>query len=205
MPSHLAEKMKAPSVVAGRYDLVIDPSNLWLTIHESIGHATEFDRAIGYEAAYAGTSFATPDKLGTLAYGSSIMNVTGDRTVPHGLATIGYDDDGVAGQSWDLIKDGTLVGYQLDRVFALRLGLDRSNGCALADSPAHIPIQRMANVSPATGPVGRVDRRPDRRRRERHLRRRRQVVVDRHAAVQLPVHRPAVLQDRGRRAGRPGA
>ena len=88
----------------GRYDLVIDPTNLWLTIHESIGHATEYDRAIGYEAAYAGTSFATPDKLGTLVYGSPIMNVTGDRTVPHGLATIGYDDDGVAGQSWDLIS-----------------------------------------------------------------------------------------------------
>ena len=154
IPVHLAEKVKAASVVAGRYDLVIDPSNLWLTIHESIGHATEFDRAIGYEAAYAGTSFATPDKLGTLAYGSSIMNVTGDRTVPHGLATIGYDDDGVAGQSWDLIKNGTLVGYQLDRVFALRLGLDRSNGCALADSPSHIPIQRMANVSLRPDPSG---------------------------------------------------
>ena len=75
---------------------MIDPSNLWLTIHESIGHATELDRALGYEAAYAGTSFATLDQLGTLQYGSPVMNVTGDRTVEHGLATIGYDDEGVA-------------------------------------------------------------------------------------------------------------
>jgi TldD protein len=143
----LAEKLKAPSIAAGSYDLVIDPSNLWLTIHESIGHATEYDRAIGYEAAYAGTSFATPDQLGTLRYGSEIMNVTGDRTVPHGLATVGFDDDGVAGQQWDLIFGGTFVGYQLDRVFARKLGVDRSNGCAYADSPSHTPIQRMANVS----------------------------------------------------------
>ncbi|MBE7163008.1 MAG: TldD/PmbA family protein, partial [Williamsia herbipolensis] len=150
----LAEKRKAPSVTAGRYDLVIDPSNLWLTIHESIGHATEYDRAIGYEAAYAGTAFATPDNLNTLQYGSGVMNVTGDRTVPHGLATIGYDDDGVAGQQWDLISSGVLVGYQLDRVFARKLGLQRSNGCAFADSPAHIPIQRMANVSLQPDPQG---------------------------------------------------
>ncbi|MET0965955.1 MAG: TldD/PmbA family protein [Nakamurella sp.] len=150
----LAEKVKAPSVQPGRYDLVIDPTNLWLTIHESIGHATEYDRAIGYEAAYAGTSFATPDKLGNLVYGSPIMNVTGDRTVKHGLATIGYDDDGVAGQSWGLITGGILTGYQLDRVFARRLGLDRSNGCAHADSPAHVPIQRMANVSLQPDPNG---------------------------------------------------
>ncbi len=154
MGEQLAEKVKAPSVKAGRYDLVIDPTNLWLTIHESIGHATEYDRAIGYEAAYAGTSFATPDRLGTLVYGSPIMNVTGDRTVQHGLATIGYDDDGVAGQSWDLISRGILTGYQVDRVFARKLGLDRSNGCAHADSPAHIPIQRMANVSLQPDPRG---------------------------------------------------
>ena len=150
----LAEKLKAPSVVAGSYDLVIDPSNLFLTIHESIGHATEYDRAIGYEAAYAGTSFATPDKLGSLKYGSPVMNVTGDRTARHGLATVGYDDDGVAAQSWDLVRAGVLVGYQLDRVFARKLGLARSNGCAYADSPGHIPIQRMANVSLLPDPAG---------------------------------------------------
>ncbi|MBO0653225.1 TldD/PmbA family protein [Streptomyces triculaminicus] len=147
MPELLAEKMRAPSVEAGTYDLVVDPSNLWLTIHESIGHATELDRALGYEAAYAGTSFATPDLLGTLQYGSPIMNVTGDRTAEHGLATIGYDDEGVAAQSWDLVRDGVLVGYQTDRRIARLTGQGRSNGCAYADSPSHVPVQRMANVS----------------------------------------------------------
>ncbi len=163
LPELLAEKLSAPSVVAGDYDLVIDPSNLWLTIHESIGHATELDRALGYEANYAGTSFATPDKLGSLQYGAPFMHVTGDRTTPHGLATVGYDDEGVAAQSWDIIRDGVLVGYQLDRPMAHNFGagLDggglnggRSNGCAYADSPGHIPIQRMANVSLQPDPVG---------------------------------------------------
>ncbi|TSE01624.1 TldD/PmbA family protein [Skermania sp. ID1734] len=147
IPHWLAEKVLAPTVTAGATDLVIDPTNLWLTIHESIGHATEYDRAIGYESAYAGTSFATPDKLGTLQYGTAIMNVTADRTEPYGLASVGYDDEGVASQRWDLVRDGVLVGYQLDREFAPRLGLARSNGCSYADSPHHVPIQRMANVS----------------------------------------------------------
>ncbi|MFY9928732.1 MAG: TldD/PmbA family protein [Streptosporangiaceae bacterium] len=153
LPELLAAKLVAPSVEPGRYDLVVDPSNLWLTIHESIGHATELDRALGYEAAYAGTSFATLDKLGSLQYGSGVMHVTGDRTVEHGLSTIGYDDEGVAGQSWDLIRDGVLTGYQLDRRMARLEGFGRSNGCAFADSPAHMPLQRMANVSlqPAAG------------------------------------------------------
>jgi TldD protein len=160
LPELLAAKLAAPSVRAGRYDLVIDPSNLWLTIHESIGHATELDRALGYEAAYAGTSFATPDKLGRLQYGSPLMHVTGDRTAEHGLATVGYDDEGVAAQSWDLITEGVLTGYQLDRRMASVIAGMRgsgaggaSNGCAFADSPGHMPIQRMANVSlrPASG------------------------------------------------------
>ncbi|MGW1379055.1 TldD/PmbA family protein [Streptomyces sp. NPDC002446] len=154
IPEYLAEKMRAPSVEAGTYDLVVDPSNLWLTIHESIGHATELDRALGYEAAYAGTSFATFDQLGKLAYGSEIMNVTGDRTAEHGLATIGYDDEGVAAQSWDLVRDGVLVGYQLDRRIAKLTGFARSNGCAYADSPGHVPVQRMANVSLRPAPEG---------------------------------------------------
>ncbi|MFG2074928.1 TldD/PmbA family protein [Nonomuraea maritima] len=154
LPELLAEKLAAPSIEAGDYDLVVDPSNLWLTIHESIGHATELDRALGYEAAYAGTSFATFDQLGELVYGSPVMNVTGDRTVTHGLATIGYDDEGVQGQSFDIIRDGVLVGYQLDRRMALMKGFGRSNGCAFADSPGHMPIQRMANVSLAPAPGG---------------------------------------------------
>jgi TldD protein len=164
------EKAKASSVEPGRYDVVIDPSNLWLTIHESIGHATELDRALGYEAAYAGTSFATLDQLGSLRYGSDVMHVTGDRTVEHGLSTIGYDDEGVATQQWDIVRDGVLVGYQLDRRMARQnaavLGVSRSNGCAYADSPSRVPVQRMANVSlqpAASGPstdelIGGVER-----------------------------------------------
>src|SRR3954471_18070135 len=154
IPSLLMEKTKAPSVEAGRYDLVIDPSNLFLTIHESIGHATELDRALGYEAAYAGTSFATVDKLGTLQYGSPLMNVTGDRVARHGLSTVGWDDEGVADQQWDIIKDGVLVGYQVDRNIARHTGMPRSNGCAFADSPGHVPVQRMANVSLQPAPDG---------------------------------------------------
>jgi len=147
LPTLLAEKAAAPSVQAGRYDLVIDPSNLFLTIHESIGHATELDRALGYEANYAGTSFATPDQLNALVYGSPVMHVTGDRQAEFGLSTIGWDDEGVQAQTWDIIKDGILVGYQLDRRIARKTGQSRSNGCAFADSPLHAPIQRMANVS----------------------------------------------------------
>ncbi len=159
VPELLAEKLAAPPVEAGTYDLVVHPSNLWLTIHESVGHATELDRALGYEANYAGTSFATPEHLGTLRYGSTVMNVTGDRTVEHGLSTIGYDDEGVQTQSWDIVRDGVLVGYQLDRAMGAmwpdlaesdgrgEAGRARSNGCAYADSPGHVPVQRMANVS----------------------------------------------------------
>ena len=147
LPSLLSEKAHAPSVQPGSYDLVIHPSNLFLTIHESIGHATELDRALGYEANYAGTSFATPDQLGSLVYGSPVMHVTGDRQAEHGLSTIGWDDEGVAAQTWDIIKDGILVGYQLDRRIAHKTGQSRSNGCAFADSPLHVPIQRMPNVS----------------------------------------------------------
>ena len=155
LPEDLAEKLAAPSVRAGTYDLVVDPSNLWLTIHESIGHATELDRAMGYEAAYAGTSFATFDGLGSLRYGSPLMQVTGDRTIEHGLATVRIDGEGVEGQTFDLVRDGVLVGYQLDRSIAAAMGFPRSNGCAFADSAMHVPIQRMANVSLShSGPHG---------------------------------------------------
>ena len=147
LPELLAQKANAPSVEPGLWDLVIDPTNLWLTIHESIGHATELDRALGYEANYAGTSFATLDKLGNFKYGSPIMHVTGDRNAEHGLSTVAFDDEGVSAQQWDLVKDGILVGYQTDRATASRIGLNRSNGCAFADSAQHVPIQRMPNVS----------------------------------------------------------
>ena len=154
LPTHLAEKVAAPPLDPGRYDLVIHPSNLWLTIHESVGHATEYDRAIGLEANYAGTSFATPDLLGTLRYGSDLMNVTGDRTTPAGLSTVGWDDEGVAAQEWDLVREGLLMGYQLDRAGAARLGVERSNGCAYGDAATSVPLQRMPNVSLRADPRG---------------------------------------------------
>ncbi|MQY08633.1 TldD/PmbA family protein [Actinomadura macrotermitis] len=154
IPGLLAEKLAAPSVEAGVYDVVVDPSNLWLTIHESIGHATELDRALGYEAAYAGTSFATPDKLGTLQYGSPVMNVTGDRTAEHGLATVGYDDEGVQAQAFDIVTGGRFTGYQTDRRIARLTGAGRSNGCAFADAASSMPLQRMANVSLKPAPDG---------------------------------------------------
>lgn len=147
MVGWLREKLASPSVSPGAYDLVIDPSNLWLTLHESVAHGTELDRALGYEANYAGTTFATPDQVGSLRYGSPRMHVTGDRLEPHGLATVGFDDEGVAAQRWDIIKDGILVGYQLNRQMAHKFQLPRSNGCAFADSWAHLPLQRMPNVS----------------------------------------------------------
>lgn len=145
----LAENAAAPGVEAGLHDLLIDPSQLWLTIHESVAHGTELDRALGYEAAYAGTSFATIDQLGSLKYGSPVMNVTGDRSTEHGLASVAWDSEGVEPQTFDIIRDGVLVGYQLNRQMAAERGLNdrRSNGCAYADSASHIPMQRMPNVS----------------------------------------------------------
>ena len=174
VPELLAEKLKAPSVEAGSYDLVIHPSNLWLTIHESIGHATELDRALGYEANYAGTSFATYDKLGTLQYGSPVMHVTGDRTIEHGLSTVGYDDEGVQTQSWDIVRDGVLVGYQLDRADgpdeagAQRWPLQRLRLRRLPRPHPHpADGQRVA----AAGRRRPLDRGADRPGRARHLRR----------------------------------
>jgi TldD protein len=154
LPELLVQKRSSPSVTPGQYTLLLHPSNLWLTIHESIGHATELDRAQGYEANYAGTSFATPENLNRLQYGSPLLNVTGDRNAEHGLSSIAFDDEGVATGQWDLIKDGLLVGYQTDRRSATYLSQPRSSGSAFADSASHIPIQRMPNVSMAPAPAG---------------------------------------------------
>src|SRR5690349_9060507 len=105
-------KLSAKATEPGKYDLVLHPSHLWLTIHESVGHPTELDRSLWMEANYAGTSFLTPDKLGKLQFASKIMNFVADRTQPAGLATVGYDDEGVPGQRWHLIKDGVFVDWQ---------------------------------------------------------------------------------------------
>ncbi len=154
LPELLAGKVAAVSIEPGTYTLLLDPTHLWLTIHESVGHATELDRALGYEANYAGTTFAAPVQRNRLSYGSGLMHVTGDRIARHGLATAAFDDEGVAAQSWDIIAGGTLVDFQLDRAMAAEFGRERSNGCAYADSFAHAPIQRMPNVSLQPGPGG---------------------------------------------------
>jgi TldD protein len=142
------EKLTATSVKPGKYDLMLDPSHTWLTIHESVGHPTELDRVLGYEANYAGTSFATIDKLkDKFKYGSDKVTIVADKTQPGSLGAVGYDDEGVKTQKWDLIKDGVLVNYQVIRDQAHILGLKESQGCCYADNWSSVQFQRMANVS----------------------------------------------------------
>ena len=148
------QKLDAKSVEAGQYDLVLDPSHLWLTIHESIGHATELDRVLGYEANYAGTSFATLDKWKShdFKYGSPLVHVVADKLQPASLGAVGFDDEGVPCKEWDLIKDGILVGYQKTRDQAHIVGQKYSDGCSYADSWDNVQFQRMPNVSLRPGP-----------------------------------------------------
>ena len=144
------QKLAAKSVEPGKKDLILSPEHMWLTIHESVGHATELDRALGYEANFAGTSFVTTDKLGKMQYGSKLMNIVGDRTQYKGLATCGYDDDGIKTTSFDIVKDGLFVGYQTIREQNARfksLGETKLKGCCYADNYSSIPFQRMPNVS----------------------------------------------------------
>jgi TldD protein len=141
-------KLTAPSVKPGKYDLVLDPTHSFLTIHESVGHALELDRVLGYEANYAGTSFATIDKRDAgFRYASEIVNFTADRTEATSLGAIGFDDEGVKARKWDLIKDGILVDYQSIRDQAHILGKTESDGCCYADNWSSVQFQRMANVS----------------------------------------------------------
>jgi len=146
------EKLKAPSVKPGKYDLVLDPSHTWLTIHESVGHPLELDRVLGYEANYAGTSFATLDKREQhFQYGSDKVDIFADKTQPGSLGAVGYDDEGVKCKQWDLIREGRLVDYQTIRDQAHILGKTESDGCCYADSWSSVQFQRMANVSLAPG------------------------------------------------------
>jgi TldD protein len=146
-------KLTATTVTPGRYDLLLDPSHLWLTIHESVGHPLELDRVLGYEANYAGTSFATLDKWQsrTFQYGSPIVNLYADKREVGSLGAVGYDDEGVATREWDLVKDGVLVNYQAIRDQVHMIGQDASHGCCYADSWASVQFQRMPNVSLRAG------------------------------------------------------
>jgi TldD protein len=140
-------KHGAPSVQAGKHDLILHPTHLWLTIHESIGHSTELDRALGMEANFAGTSFLTPDKLGKYQLGSDIVNVAAEKTAPGSLATSGYDDDGEKTIEWPIIERGRFVNYQMTRDQAHWVGQARGHACSYAQSWKDVPFQRMPNVN----------------------------------------------------------
>ena len=145
----VSQKITAKSVEPGKYDLVLDPSHLWLTIHESVAHPTELDRVLGYEANFAGTSFLTLDKWksGNFQFGSKLVNIVADKLQPGSLGAVGYDDEGVKCKQWDLIKEGVLVNYQAIRDQAHIIGLKESQGCCYSQSWADVQFQRMPNVS----------------------------------------------------------
>ncbi|PKV67343.1 TldD protein [Pontibacter ramchanderi] len=147
------EKLTAKSVAAGKYDLILDPNHLGLTIHESVGHPLELDRVLGYEANYAGTSFATLDKWKSkkFKYGSDKVHIFADKTQKGSLGLVGWDDEGVKTKQWDLIKDGILVNYQAIRDQAHIIGEKESHGCCYADNWSSVQFQRMPNVSLAPG------------------------------------------------------
>lgn len=139
--------LSAPQCPQGKLDLILKPHQLVLQIHESVGHATELDRVLGYEANYAGTSFATTDKLGSFRYGSDLVNLVADGTVPGGLATQGYDDDGVRQQRWHIVQEGILKGYMTNRELAHAIDEPQSRGCNRAEGWFHLPITRINNLS----------------------------------------------------------
>ncbi|MEO0555152.1 MAG: TldD/PmbA family protein [Bacteroidota bacterium] len=143
------EMLSAKSVEPGKYDLVLEPNHLGLTIHESVGHPLELDRVLGYEANYAGTSFATLDKwkAGDFKYGSDIVNLVADKTQAGSLGAVGYDDEGVACKKWDLVRDGILVNYQAIRDQVHMIDQNESHGCCYSQSWNDVQFQRMPNVS----------------------------------------------------------
>jgi TldD protein len=145
----VSEKISAKSVEPGKYDVVLDPSHLWLTIHESVGHPSELDRVLGYEANYAGTSFLTLDKWKSknFNFGSKLTNIVADKTQTGSLGAVGWDDEGVKCKEWNIIKDGILVDYQATRDQAHIIGLKESHGSSYSQSWADVQFQRMPNVS----------------------------------------------------------
>jgi len=148
------EMTTAKPIGMGLKDLVLTPSHAMLTIHEIVAHATELDRVLGYEANYAGTSFVKLSDVGKLKYGSKLMNITADRTMPGGLATIGFDDDGVKTTEFPIIRDGILVGLQTNRETAPIIGDKASKGCTSAASWRDYPFLRMPNVRLEPGSKG---------------------------------------------------
>ena len=141
------ELLTAPQCPSGRFTIILDPSQLYLQVHESCGHPTELDRVFGTEASYAGTSFLTTDKLASgFRYGSELVTIVADATATGGMGTFGWDDEGVAAQAVPLVKDGTFVGYLSSRETAPRIG--RSSGGAMrADGWNRIPLIRMTNIN----------------------------------------------------------
>ena len=142
-----AALLQAEHCPSGRKTLILDASQLALQVHESCGHPTELDRVFGTEAAYAGTSFMTPELLGNLRYGTDKVTIVADATVPGGLGTFGYDDEGVEAQRANLVENGIFVGYLTSRETATQLGLGRSIGAMRADGWQRIPLIRMTNVN----------------------------------------------------------
>ncbi|MET0412188.1 MAG: TldD/PmbA family protein, partial [Polyangiaceae bacterium] len=155
----VVQKHTAPSVEPGKKDLLLHPTHLWLTIHESIGHPTELDRALGMEANFAGTSFLTPDKLGSFQLGSEHVSFTAEKTAPGSLATAGYDDDGQQTMAWPLVERGRFVDYQTTRDQAHWIGRAQGYACSYAASWRDVPFQRMPNVNllPGKAPLSLAD------------------------------------------------
>jgi len=143
----LVRLFEAEQCPSGEMDVILYGDQLALQIHESCGHPTELDRALGTEADYAGTSFLTPEKLGKFRYGSKKVNIVADATAPGGLGTFGYDDEGVKGKKVYLIKEGIFSNYQSSRETATELKLKESSGGMRADSPLALPIIRMTNIN----------------------------------------------------------
>ena len=199
----VVEHLAAPPVTPGKKDLVLLPSHLCLTIHESIGHSTELDRALGYEANYAGTSFLTTEKMGTFRVGSELVNIFGDRTTEFGLSTVKYDDDGVKTvtlpdhrkRHLQALPDHPRSGPPDRRNRIARLLLCRFLGAASRSSACPTSGSRLvrSRYHPRRSDLGRRRRRPDRRRRQ---------LLHRSAALQLPVRRRRVLGNQGRQEAR---
>ena len=200
----VVEKLKSKPVAPGRYDIVVDPSQLFLAIHESVGHSTELDRALGWEANMAGTSFLKAADAGKLRFGAKIVNLVGDRTQPGGLATTGFDDEGVKADRWHLVRDGMFVDWQTTRELAPLVGQT-----AIARLPALGQLVERAvsenaeRVARAGGDRG-VARRSVQRHQARAVHRGPRQLVDRSAALQLSIRRRGHSRDQRRQARRDG-